>query len=136
GRLEVYRNGRWGTVCDDSFDTKDARVACRHLGWNFEEATVIASSHVPDGSGPTWLDDMKCNGTEKTLFECSHGGWGVENCGHHEDVGVSCHGGIRLIGGVTSGRLEVYRNGRWGTVCDDSFDTKDAQVACRHLGIC
>ena len=43
---------------------------------------------------------------------------------------------VRLVGGNSSrdGRLEIFHNGTWGTVCDDSFDDTDARVACNNLG--
>jgi len=46
-------------------------------------------------------------------------------------------GQIRLAGSCRDreGRLEVYHAGRWGTVCDDSFDDVDASVACFQLGL-
>ena len=42
------------------------------------------------GTGRIWLDELDCNGTELSLDECSHGGWGVVDCSHNEDVGIIC----------------------------------------------
>ncbi|CAH1779950.1 unnamed protein product, partial [Owenia fusiformis] len=88
GRLEVYYNNAWGTVCDDDFDDIDAKVACKHLGMSYEGATFKES--LGGGIGDIWLDDMGCVGTETSLFECTHRSWGDHNCKHGEDVGIAC----------------------------------------------
>ncbi|XP_076080008.1 adhesion G protein-coupled receptor B2-like [Mytilus galloprovincialis] len=90
-----------------------------------------------------WLDDVNCTTTTPSIDMCNHKGWGINNCGHSEDVGVRCHGSfetpkvgdLRLVGsnGPRGGRLEVYYNHQWGTVCHDNFDVVSARVACRQL---
>ena len=89
GRVEIFHNGFWGTVCDDIWDINDARVICRELGYP-DAVSALHSAHFGSGSGQIWLDDVQCQGNESSIVNCQHAGWGVENCGHSEDASVIC----------------------------------------------
>ncbi|XP_078330906.1 uncharacterized protein LOC111125451 isoform X2 [Crassostrea virginica] len=138
GRLEVYYNGTWGTVCDDSWDERDTAVACQSLWFSSNDTDTWCCARFGEGTGLILLDNVGCLGTENDLWQCAHGGWGMHNCRHSEDVSIRCSpkAPLRLVGGETpyEGRLEVYYNGTWGTICDDSWDEKDTAVACQSLG--
>ena len=93
GRVEIFYNGEWGTVCDDGWTMENARVVCRSLGfpgvWSFDTS-------YGRGDGLIWLDDVNCSGSEPFLDLCGHAPVSEHNCAHHEDVGVSCMGTYRL----------------------------------------
>ena len=89
GRVEIWYNSQWNTVCDDSWSLNDATVVCRQLGYR-GAVTAHRRAYFGQGSGNILLDDLLCTGREASLLECRHNGINVHNCGHYEDASVTC----------------------------------------------
>merc|ERR1711872_96724 len=73
GRVEVWMYGEWGTVCDDRIDENNngANVICKSLGYASRTKTSRPSNIEELTSGPIWLDDVVCDGTEASILDCS-----------------------------------------------------------------
>ena len=179
GRVEIFYNGTWGTVCDNHWSLKDGLVVCRQLGYPGVLQTY-KQAHFGEGTGPILFDNLQCNGNEGNLTQCPSGD---VNCDHSEDAGVTCDresvaptsttkkltastsalpsiasmlsstpvlvepssipveptpapGTVRLVNGAGphEGRVEIFYNGTWGTVCDNHWSLKDGLVVCHQLG--
>ena len=91
GRVEIFYNGEWGTVCDDLWGITDADVVCREIGCPNGATQATTRAEFGVGTGTIWLDNVQCTGTELYLSDCAHNGWGENNCAHSEDAGVRCN---------------------------------------------
>ena len=86
GRVEVYHNGEWQTVCDDDWDIKEAQVVCRQLRYGSAES-AWQEAKFGEGSGAQWEVYWYCTGIEFNLESCR-----TQNskCVHSEDASVTC----------------------------------------------
>ncbi|XP_054462140.1 T-cell differentiation antigen CD6-like isoform X2 [Anoplopoma fimbria] len=136
GRVELWRDGKWGTVCDDQWDLRDAHVVCAQLGCGYALRVTGQGGSFPPGRGPVHLDELNCTGREENLWACP-AAQDEPDCGHKEDAGVVCSEmrAVRLTGGLDrcSGKVEVHRNGSWGTVCDNCWNKNIASMVCSML---
>ena len=130
GRVEIYYDGEWGSVCS-SLGINEANVVCRQLGFPAAVSVQHNSQHA-QGSEKIWLDNVYCLGSESRLSHCGHRGWGSHSC-YGNDVSVECQPAVRLSA-AHYGRVEVYHNGTWGAVCDDQVNLNVATTVCKELG--
>ncbi|XP_075185911.1 scavenger receptor cysteine-rich type 1 protein M130-like [Anomaloglossus baeobatrachus] len=136
GRVEIYHDGRWGTICDDSWDKSDADVVCKQLDCG-SAVKGTTGAYYGRGTGDIWLDDVECVGNETYIWNCPSKQFGKTDCGHKEDAGVICSEflDLRLVDGPheCEGWLEVYYNGRWGFACNNVMPEFSLSVICKHL---
>ncbi|XP_043092886.1 deleted in malignant brain tumors 1 protein-like [Puntigrus tetrazona] len=135
GRLEVFYNNQWGTVCDNGWNLSDAKVVCREMGCG-DAFEAKSGAFFGQGGANIFLSEINCVGTESTLSSCSSKKPGQFNCDHSKDAGVICRSLVRLVNGshFCSGRVEVLNDDQWGTVCDSGWDYSDAAVICKEMG--
>ncbi len=87
GRVELYRNGQWGSICNYEFDRRDGNVVCNHLGY----ATFSSMANFGEGTQPIVFSDVHCSGIEENIFDCSISEPSDSDCQPGEEVGVICN---------------------------------------------
>ncbi|XP_053387279.1 deleted in malignant brain tumors 1 protein-like [Mercenaria mercenaria] len=145
GRVELKVNGTWGTVCQDRFYAYSARAVCKMLGLTYRG--YFYGARYGQGSGQIYVDRLECPASTNTDFpplnDCKYAVDNYYNCGHNKDVSVMCYGptlnitAARIVNGTGpyDGRAEINVNGIWGTICDQNFNIKAADLFCDLLGL-
>nr|KAG5697337.1 hypothetical protein BaRGS_004063 [Batillaria attramentaria] len=141
GPVQLYRNGKWYNLCDTDFDDVTARRVCGDL--EFVDGKAVCCSAYGSWS---WAYDthlnytMRCDGTETSASACIRD----SNCVSGNYASVVCYNSTDYVvdsiqyqlqdgPSPAEGRVEIAVGGVWGTVCDLSWDARDAAVLCRSL---
>lgn len=103
GRLEVYIAGTWGTVRNQGWNNVTSNVACRELGYQRANSTILSAvGTFGKGEGPVWMSGLNCTGSEDSLWECPWSRIAGIYWDHDNDVGLICEGIIE------TGRYTCY----------------------------
>ncbi|KAG2481927.1 hypothetical protein HYH03_019115 [Edaphochlamys debaryana] len=102
GFVQVYREGRWGSICSSGWDDADAEVACRQLGFAAGSAIYIRYDETRDeDNGGTrwrtaWMTDVGYSRPAQgapwpRLLDCPHRGPPITDCPFTELAAVRCY---------------------------------------------
>ncbi|XP_053388125.1 scavenger receptor cysteine-rich type 1 protein M160-like isoform X2 [Mercenaria mercenaria] len=144
GRVEILMNGTWGTICSTSFGSYERASICEIL---FGARTIqilkyhTTSDSYGEGTGPIHIDNLRCTGHEADLNQCTYS-LDVTCTDHSRDVAVACNVGYlnitntRLVNGSGpyDGRIELYVDGKWGSIDRRFIDMYQAKTICNTHG--
>lgn len=132
GRVEIYRNGRWGTLCKE-IGHVEASYICRHLG--YLGGISAGSGFYGAGDGVFWKLNMTCLLTRRCEVASSVE---ADLCSHSNDAAIICDHMVRLDTDErkrrSAGYLNIHHRGNWLNICGDNWTTQNTNVACRQLG--
>ena len=89
GRLEVWRNNMWGSVCNEHFTIEAANVVCRQLGFD-QALDYTPGGYFGQSTGPIHMSNVMCTGNEAFITDCTFSA--THSCDHSQDVGIYCQG--------------------------------------------
>ncbi|RDD45646.1 Deleted in malignant brain tumors 1 protein [Trichoplax sp. H2] len=141
GRIRVYLQGDWYNICNENFTMSEANVVCQQLGYGKSN-----SSSNEYGAGLTGkvIRNLRCSGNELSIARCQytlHNMTEVDLCNKRNVLGINCatgpafEGDLRLQDGrkITEGRIEIYHNNQWNTICGSATSGNIGKAACNQL---
>lgn len=92
GRLEVFYNGTWGSICSNRMSQLTAITVCKHLNCG-DGGEIAEDFKYGRGLGPMWLDHIECTDQHTSLWQCQSDPWNPQSCDNRaEETHISCTG--------------------------------------------
>lgn len=92
GRLQVFYNGTWGSVCSNSMTPHTVPLVCKQLGCG-DSGTLEMNSRYDKLSGTAWLDRIECGKSNSTFWQCPSAPWDPQSCDDlRDETNITCSG--------------------------------------------
>ena len=91
GWLEVFYNGTWGSICRSPMEDITVSMICRQLDCG-NSGSLTTSVALREGSRPRWVDRIRCQKTDTSLWQCPSDPWNYNSCYPKDEAYISCAG--------------------------------------------
>ncbi|KGL79941.1 Antigen WC1.1, partial [Tinamus guttatus] len=91
GRLQVFYNGSWGSVCSNSMTSSTVSLVCKQLGCG-DGGFLETDLPYRKVSGHTWLDHVECGKRNSSFWQCPSDPWNPQSCDdQREETHITCN---------------------------------------------
>lgn len=91
GRVQVSRDGKWGSVCGETWGIIEAMVVCRQLGLGYAKEAYSENEFGSAENRRVIMSSVKCHHTDISIYNCLHDEWDEVNCTSEDAfAGVMC----------------------------------------------
>ncbi|XP_059188425.1 scavenger receptor cysteine-rich type 1 protein M160-like [Centropristis striata] len=130
GEVHIQKNGGSKAVCATGWEKKDAEIVCKEL-----KCGSVISTEARRSSAAGIMDNVKCSGSESSLWHC-RGSHGDVSCRNVAYVVCEKSAEVKLVDGPErcAGRVEIKYDGEWRWINRNTWiGDENSDVVCELL---